>query len=60
MTSQQDRAIRELREAGYAVILWYPEELGNSSASEVEDLVVERGNEIIYELNPDMYEEDEA
>ena len=60
MTSQQDRAIRELQEAGYAVILWNPEELGNASASEVEDLVVERGNEIIYELNPDMYEEDEA
>ena len=60
MTSQQDRAIRELQESGYAVILWNPEELGNASASEVEDLVVERGNEIIYELNPDMYEEDEA
>ena len=60
MTSQQDRAIRELQESGYAVILWNPEELGNASASEVEDLVSECGNEIIYELNPDMYEEDEA
>jgi hypothetical protein len=37
MTASQLAAIRELRDAGYAVILWAPGELNGAHPSDVED-----------------------
>lgn len=51
MTPEQQKVINELRDAGYVIVLWAPEELGeNFSAADeehLEDLVISRGNEII-------------
>ena len=37
MTASQLKAIRELRDAGWAVILWMPEELNGADPSDIED-----------------------
>ena len=37
MTASQLKAIRELRDAGWAVILWTPEELNGADPSDIED-----------------------
>lgn len=37
MTQAQIQTIRDLRAAGYAVIIWTPEELGDTHPSDVED-----------------------
>ena len=51
MTPSQNKAIRELREAGYAVITWTPEEVGNANADKVENRVCELGNEVIEDMS---------
>ena len=50
MTAAQNDAFRELKSAGYAVILWTPDELGEVSASAVEDRSIELGWDIISDL----------
>lgn len=47
MTSEQKKALQQLREAGYAVITWTPEELANASPRRVEDRCVEAGNDFL-------------
>ena len=42
--------VKELREEGYAVIIWTPEELGDCSINVLEDLSIERGWEVIEQL----------
>ena len=42
--------IKELRDAGYAVIVWTPEELGSCPADFVEDGSIEHGWAIIEQL----------
>jgi hypothetical protein len=37
MTPEQTQAIQSLRDAGYAVIIWTPEELGHIDPADVED-----------------------
>ena len=39
--------VGELREEGYAVIVWTPEELGSCPRNRLEDLSIERGAEVI-------------
>lgn len=36
--------VDELREEGYCVIMWTPAEMGSASHSDLEDIVIERGN----------------
>lgn len=50
MNAEQLKAIRELADEGYAVILWTPEELNGVSARRVEDRSIELGQEVISEL----------
>jgi hypothetical protein len=53
MTPAQQQAIYALRDEGYLVILWTPEELGyNSDASYIEDRLIELGNEMIEWAEP--------
>ena len=47
MTASQLAAIRELRDAGYAVILWAPEELNGVHPSDVEDQSVSFASEYL-------------
>ena len=51
MTEEQKKAIKELRHAGYAVIVWTPEELGEADAKRVQDRSIELGHEVIEDLN---------
>lgn len=44
MTPEQEKAIRALREEGYCVVIWTPDELGESNSSHLEEVVIERGN----------------
>ena len=47
MTPLQQQVINTLRDEGYCVILWTPEELGDIDSSALEDVVIERGNNFI-------------
>jgi hypothetical protein len=51
MTKVQSDAIRSLENAGYAVIIWTPEELGEVCAQLVEDCSIELGHQIIGQAN---------
>jgi hypothetical protein len=55
MKTEWTDTIHAMRDAGYLVIIWTPEELGDIDTSHVEDILIERGNEMI-EL---LQEEDE-
>ena len=46
----RDMTVRELREEGYAVIIWTPEEIENTPINVLEDLSIERGWEVIEQL----------
>lgn len=39
--------VAELREEGYCVIMWTPAEMGSASHSDLEDIVIQRGNEYL-------------
>jgi hypothetical protein len=54
MTPAQQQAIDTLRDEGYLVIIWTPEELGDIDASHIEDTLIERGNEMIEDLQQDI------
>jgi len=47
MTPSQLTALRELRAAGYAVIIWTPEELGDVEAKHVEDMSISYASEYL-------------
>jgi len=39
--------VEELHNAGYAVVVWTPEELGDTRPRNVENLMIERGSYLI-------------
>ena len=39
--------VAELREAGYCVVMWAPDELGDADIGDLEDIVIQRGNEYL-------------
>ncbi len=43
LTEQELEMLRSLRERGYAVVLFSPEELGDTEPDQVEDYLIERG-----------------
>ena len=47
MSPEQQNTINQLRDEGYCVIIWTPEELGDTCSVRLEDIVIERGNEFI-------------
>ena len=47
MSDVSKQTVQELRDEGYAVIVWTPEELGNCPRNRLEDLSIERGAEVI-------------
>ena len=52
MTPAQQQAIYSLRDEGYLVIIWTPEELGDIDTSYIEDRLIELGNEMIEWAEP--------
>lgn len=50
MNDKQQETIRELRHAGFAVIVWTPEELDGVDPRDVEDTSIEAGHEAINAL----------
>ncbi|WP_289101014.1 hypothetical protein [uncultured Marinobacter sp.] len=48
MTDEQYQVIQSLRDEGYAVTVFTPEELANTDSGECEDLMVERGWDYIH------------
>jgi len=47
MTDEELDAVQKLREQGYAVIVWTPEELEGAPARKVEDRSIELGWDVI-------------
>ena len=45
--NRNNMTVKELRDNGYAVIIWTPEELGDCPINVLEDLSIERGWEVI-------------
>lgn len=52
MTAEQTRAIRELREQGYAITIFNPEELQGADPRRVQDQLVTEGWQVIDILKP--------
>ena len=50
MNTEAENTIKTLRDAGYLVVIWTPQELGNIDSSFIEDVVIERGNDMIEQL----------
>lgn len=50
MTTDQQNVIHAMRDEGYLVILWTPAELGDIDVSHIEDMLIERGNDMIEQL----------
>jgi hypothetical protein len=42
-----NKTVRQLRDAGYVVVIWTPEEVGEADAGQLEDIAIERGNEYL-------------
>jgi len=50
MTTDQMKALSQLRDEGYAVITWAPEEIGNCPVDLLENRSIEFGSEIIGDM----------
>ena len=50
MSPKQKEVIKELRDAGYAVAVWSPDELDPADPVDVQDEVITAGNNIIQRL----------
>ena len=47
MTPEQIQAVKDLRAAGYVVVIWEPDEVEGVDTSGLEAIVIECGNEFI-------------
>jgi predicted fused transcriptional regulator/phosphomethylpyrimidine kinase len=56
MTQEQIKTIQELKDQGYAVVLFNPDELEGAEADRVEDRLIEMGWDVIYDLKPETEE----
>jgi len=50
MKKEWQDALNAMRDEGYCVIVWTPEELGDVDPGHVEDVCIERGNNMIESL----------
>lgn len=51
MTPAECEAIKALRDRGYCVIIWTPEEVGTADIEGLEDVVITHGNHHLDEIN---------
>lgn len=47
MTHEQLAVVKQLRDEGYLVVIWTPEELGNVNIDDLEDTVISYGSDMI-------------
>lgn len=59
MTQEQIKTIQELKNQGYAVVLFNPDELEGAEADRVEDRLIEMGWDVIHDLKPSEMEEEQ-
>ena len=52
MSEVQYAAVRELRAAGYSVVVFTPDEVGEADPIKVAERLVELGNDVISDLHP--------
>jgi hypothetical protein len=57
--NRSNMTVRELREEGYAVIIWTPEELGDCPTDVMEDISIERGWVLLEHYENEEEEDDE-
>lgn len=50
ITREHLDAINEMRDQGFAVIVWTPEEIGSASRDRIEERCIEFGNQVIEDL----------
>lgn len=50
LTTEEQTTLAKLRQAGFAVAIWTPAELGNVDPQRIECLAIERGNEALEDL----------
>jgi hypothetical protein len=50
MKAEWLKTLYAMRDAGYLVVIWTPDEVGDIDASHVEDMLIERGNDMIEQL----------
>lgn len=53
MKTEWSNTIHAMRDAGYLVIVWNPDELGDVEPGYIEDVLIERGNDMIEQLRGD-------
>lgn len=58
MTPEQSKVLQDLRDAGYSVVVWNPDELRGVDPTRVEDHMIEKGSDYIDMCSP--VEEEEA
>lgn len=50
MKQEWINAIYQMRDAGFLVVVWSPEELQYVDSRHIEDILIERGNDMIEQL----------
>jgi len=50
MKQEWTNTINAMRDAGYLLIVWHPTELGDIDIGHIEDVLIERGNDMIEQL----------
>ena len=51
MTPEQQKVVDELRDEGYCLVIWTPEEIGDVDIDDLESTMTERGSDFIDEFN---------
>ena len=51
MTPEQQKTVDDLRDAGYCIIIWTPEEVGEANTGHLGDIVISRGNDFLESYN---------
>jgi hypothetical protein len=54
MKIEHQQALNALRDEGYLVIIWHPTELGDIDPRHIEDVLIERGNDMIEQLRGEI------
>jgi hypothetical protein len=58
MTKEQSKTIQDMRQDGYAVVVWNPDELRGVDPTRVEDHMIEKGGDYIEMRSPAEEEEE--
>lgn len=52
MTPEQQKVVDELRDEGYCLVIWTPEEIGEADIDDLESLMTERGSCYLDDFKP--------